>query len=77
MTPALGSAPRAGVTAFVSRAMLHCRTDLSVDPMLDFIERFLGVAPDSNDGSIEFILVVFLIILFAAIAFRLIKNLPA
>ena len=45
--------------------------------MLDFIERFLGVAPDSNDGSIEFTLVVFLIILFAAIAFRLIKNLPA
>ena len=43
--------------------------------MLNFIERLIGLALDNGDGSIEFILVVFLIFLFGAIAFRLITQL--
>jgi hypothetical protein len=39
--------------------------------MLDFIERYFGVAPDDGDGIIEFLLFVFLIILIVAIALRL------
>jgi hypothetical protein len=39
--------------------------------MLDFIERYFGVAPDNGNGSVEFLLVMFLIMLILAIALRL------
>ena len=47
--------------------------------MLDFIERYLGVAPDKGDGIIEFLLSVFLIVLMVAIVVRLniTKNGPS
>jgi hypothetical protein len=47
--------------------------------MFDFIERYVHVAPDNGDGSIEVFLVISLIILFAAIALRLMitKNRPS
>ena len=39
--------------------------------MSDFIERYFRVAPDNGDGSIEFFLGMFLIVLIVAIVLRL------
>jgi hypothetical protein len=39
--------------------------------MLDFIERWLGIAPDKGNGGFEILLVTLLIVLLVAIALRL------
>jgi hypothetical protein len=39
--------------------------------MLDFIERWLGVAPDNGNGAFEIFLVMLLIVLLVVIALRL------
>ena len=39
--------------------------------MREFIERYFGVAPGNGDGSIEFFLGMFLIVLLVAILLRL------
>jgi energy-converting hydrogenase Eha subunit A len=43
--------------------------------MLDFIERYFGVAPDNGDGSIKFLLVMFLIVLIVAIVVAILLRL--
>jgi hypothetical protein len=43
--------------------------------MFDFIERYFSVAPDAGNGSFEFLLVMFLIVLTTAIALRLLAIL--
>ena len=50
-----------------------------VDPVLDFIERYFGVAPDNGDGSIEYLLIMFLTILIVAITLSVIitKDRPS
>jgi hypothetical protein len=42
--------------------------------MSDFIERYFRVAPDNGDGSIEFFLGMFLIVLIVAIVLRLFNT---
>jgi len=39
---------------------------------LNFIERFLGISPDNGTGSAEIILVALIVVIIAAIAWRLI-----
>jgi hypothetical protein len=47
--------------------------------VLDFIERYFGVAPDNGDGSIEYLLIMFLTILIVAITLSVIitKDRPS